>query len=154
MTSFSVLDAIDAIVSDLQAQSPDLGLPSFMVEQYAQPLWTGPDKLLKPLLAVYVSTVTPELLTTSGEYAFVDKITVGWFEPVPDSMETLIVDNTQARGIIKRAEVLHRYMGEAYFAGIPGLSAQAEVTLEKIRYGRPQGGTFGCECDLIIRDFR
>lgn len=152
MTTFSVLDAIDAIVADLQTHASGLGLGSFDVQSYVQPLFESAE-MSRPLLAVYAKEVDPLLETTSGEYDFRNRVCVSWFEAVPDSLSTGIVDNVQARGILTRAQALYRYVAGAYYAGIPGYGPESEVTVSKVRFGKVQGGVFGCEIDVMIADW-
>lgn len=152
MTSFDVLAAIDAIVTDLQTQASGLGLGAFDVQRYVQPLWESAE-MPRPLLAVYVKEVDPLVESTSGEYDFRNRVTVGWFEPVPNSLTDLIVDNTQARGIITRAQAIYKNIATRYFAGIPGYGPEAEVTVHKVRFGKVQGGVMGAEIDLVIADW-
>lgn len=154
MTSFDVTAAIDAIVADLQAQRVALGLPVFQVQKYVQPLWVS-GELDAPLLAVYVAEVDPILETTSGEYDYRNRICIGWFESVPDSLSTGLVDNPTAGAIIRRVQTIYRYVGATYYAGIPGYtpSPESETTIKKVRYGKPMGGVYGGECDIWVADW-
>lgn len=146
--TYSVADAIDAIITDLQAQRVALGLPSFDVVKYAQPLWESAE-MLRPILAVYAFGDDPIVLDTVGEYVNHDEIRIGWFAPIPDSLETLVIDPAKSRAAILQAEAVVRQV-KTYFAQIPGYLPQTEVTVTRVRHGRVRGGVFGCEIHLKV----
>lgn len=152
MTSFDVTAAIDAIASDLQAQRASLGLPSYQLQKYVQPLWVS-GELDSPLLAIYAAEVAPVLETTSGEYDYRNRVCIGWFESVPDSLTTGIVDNQTAGVIIRRVQTIYKYVGATYYKGLPGYSPESEVTVKHVRYGKPMGGVYGGEVDLWVADW-
>lgn len=149
--TYAVCDAIDAIVADLQAQRAALGLPAFDVQKYAQPLWESAE-MLRPLLAVYAWGSDPMVLATDGSYTMPDQVRVGWFEPVPESLESLFVDPAKSRAAITNSEkVRNRVAG--YWAKIPGYLPQTECTITKVRYGKVRGGVYGVEIDLRVTSY-
>lgn len=146
--SFSLAATIDAIASDLSAQAGSLGLPSFVTQKYARPLIENVE-IAKPVLAVFPFGMDPDPLTTSGLYTNPNIITIGWFEPIPESLETGLVDPAKALAALNRCEAIIERL-KTYFAGIPGLGQQCDATVTRVRYGKVRGGIFACEITLKV----
>lgn len=143
----NLTDAIDAIAADLQGHAAALGLPKFTLQLYAKPLLENADRC--PILAVYPTGMDPDLLDTSGVYNNPDMVTVGWFEAVPESLESGIVDPAKARNELDHAEAIVQRL-KAGFAGIPGYVPQSEGTVKRVRHGRVTGGVLGSEIHLEV----
>lgn len=140
--------AVDAVASDLVAQASTLGLPSFHLQKYARPLVENVE-MGQPVLSVFPFGDEPMPLATDGSYTWEPSLVIGWFEPVPESLETGFVDETKAKAALDHAEAI---IGRAqtYFAGVPGLAGQSEATIFKVRYGKVRGGVFGCEISMRV----
>lgn len=149
--TYSVVDAIDSIVADLQAQRVTLGLPAFSVSAYTAPLFENAE-MLKPLLAVYAWGSDENVLATDGSYVLPDIIRIGWFEPVPESLEMLFVDPAKARAAILNAERVRNRVA-SYFAKIVGYQPQTECTIVKCRFGKVRGGVYGVEMDVKVTTY-
>lgn len=149
--TYSVVDAIDAVIADLQAQRNALGLPVFSVSAYTAPLFENAE-MMKPLLAVYAWGSDESVLATDGSYVLPDIIRVGWFEPVPESLEQLFVDPAKARKAILNAERVRNRIA-SYFANIPGYQPQTECTIVKCRFGKVRGGVYGVELDVKVTTY-
>lgn len=146
--SFSLVETIDAVASDLTAQAGALGLPAFSTQKYAKPLIENVE-IAKPILAVFPFGMDAEVLSTSGDYQNPNIITVGWFEPVPESLEAGVVDPAKASAALRRAEKMIERL-KTYYAAVPGLGQQSEATITRIRYGRVRGGVFACEISMRV----
>lgn len=146
--TYSVCDAIDFLVADLQTQRVALGLPAFSVISYAQPLWEDAG-MIKPILAVYAYGDDPVVLDTIGEYVNHSEIRVGWFCPIPDSLESLIIDPVKSRAAITQFESIVARL-KLGFAQIPGYVPQTECTVTKVRFGKVRGGVFGGEATIKV----
>jgi hypothetical protein len=140
-------DAIDAIATDLEAQAGTLGLPSHRLQKYAKPLLETP--AVCPLLAVYAWGADPQPLATDGTYTVPERIVIGWFEAVPESMETGIIDPAKAKAALDHSEAIVGRV-RTYFAAIPGWLVDADTTVTRVRYGHVRGGIYGVEITVDV----
>lgn len=146
--TFSLVATIDAVASDLSAQAGSLGLPSFSIQKYAKPLIENVE-LQRPILAVFPFGMDPLPEDSDGTYENPNLITVGWFEPIPESLETGIVDPAKASAALNRSEKIIERL-KAYYFGVPGVAVQNEATITRVRYGKVRGGIFACEVSLKV----
>ncbi|GAA2141760.1 hypothetical protein GCM10009760_26270 [Kitasatospora kazusensis] len=140
----SVTDAIDALAAFIPASTT---LPPHQTQLYARPLVVTP--AMCPLLALFPKERDPQLETTSSTYSNEDVITLAWFEAVPSSLDTGILDPAVTKSAVHRAEAITAAL-ETCAAGLPGFAQQADTTITKVRYGSIEGGVWCSEITMRI----
>ena len=144
----TIITLIDAIADDLRVNAAGIGLPQQYNEiRYSKPLLENVSQC--PLLAIYPFGSEPSNFTTDGQFIVPDTLVVGWFEAVPDSMDTGTIDNSIAQASLARAGSLNKHI-RGYYSTIPNVPFQTNVSFGRVRYGRVRGGILGVEIHVIV----
>lgn len=145
MPSSTLIDLVDAIATDLETNTE---LPRHTTWRYVEPPVVRPD--LGPLLAIYPTITSYDLIATTNAYTRDDTIAIVWHAPTLDAVETGGTGSQRAaQAALDIAETINNRL-RTYATEIPILVGQEEATVIRSEYEMLPGGYYRAETLLRV----
>jgi hypothetical protein len=135
MPARDLTELVDVIVADLEA---NVDLPRHRVWKYVEPPVIRPD--LGPMIAVYPTVSSYDLISTTASYEQGDLVAVVWYAPTIESVETGGTGSQNAaKAALEIAETIISRL-RTYASNLPGLDGQEEIIVKRVEYEMLPGG--------------